>query len=477
MPMLSRSAVVLLVLATVVGCRRSETASSDPATDAAAAAARDAGAFRVAHAEAEARAVMTAWLNAQNEGAFASYESLYAARFEGVRRSGTQTKRLDRARWMKERAAMFEQPMTVAAKDMVVVQSHEGADVRFVQTWTSGSYRDEGPKHVVLVRQGGALKIAREEMLKSQVANAASVAAERFAFTVHLPGAHLVLEDEAKDEWATGAPSTVSLGDPVVTRRAVDATKLPPDLAAWAGKKVELFGASGSACEGTVSTLFLAGRVVPHFGTMNYWSGTGDSAGEPKPPADVVAREAWDISRGGRLLVAEVKTASGDCKGALWGRASAPAKPVLTAGVPADATTAALALAELRKTKAWAATQADYLAQKEPQDPEKWDAFESKPVARVFAHPSGTTLVTLSIVSGTGCDNFGATLSGAWELKNGALTALKDASGDELVPLSAGDVDGDGKLELVVPEGLLRLKGAKYETANKLQVPFLDCGC
>jgi hypothetical protein len=473
MAMLSRSALFLLLLGTVMGCRRSETASSDPAADAAATAARDAGAT----SEAEVRAVMTAWLDAQNKGAFASYEPLYAARFEGVRRSGTQTKRLDRARWMKERAAMFKQPMTVAAKDMVVVKSHEGADVRFVQTWTSGSYRDEGPKHIVLVREGSALKIAREEMLRSQVANAASVAAERFAFAVHLPGAHLVLEDEAKDEWATGAPSTVSLGDPVVTRRAVDAAKLPPDLAAWAGKKVELFGASGPVCEGTASTLFIAGRVFPHFGTKSYWSGTGDSAGEPKPPADVVAREAWDLSRGGRLLVAEVKPASGDCKGALWGRESAPAKPVLAEGVPADAKTEALALAELRKTKAWAATQTDYQAQKEPQDPAKWDAFESKPVARVFPHPSGTTLVTLSIVSGSGCGTFGATLSGAWELKNGALTALKDASGDDLVPLSAGDVDGDGKLELVVPEGLLRLKGAKYETANKLHVPFLDCGC
>jgi ketosteroid isomerase-like protein len=40
------------------------------------------------------------WLDAQNTGDFAGYSALYAADFRGVRRSGKQTVRMDRAKWL-----------------------------------------------------------------------------------------------------------------------------------------------------------------------------------------------------------------------------------------------------------------------------------------------------------------------------------------------------------------------------------------
>jgi hypothetical protein len=476
-----RTSPFLLLALVAIACKPAPSAEADAAAGplAALVAGRDAGPASSVISEASAKEVLTAWLAAQNSGSFAAYEALYAPRFEGVRRSGNQTARLDRRRWMTEREAMFKQKTTVTAKDVTIALSHDGAAVTFVQTWISDAYRDEGPKRIVLTRADGKLKIAREEMLRSSVLAPGTLPQEKFAFAVHVPGPHLVIRTAPKDEWAKNAPKTVSLGEPVVTRR--DAAKLPPELAAWVGKKVELFGTSGSICEGTVSGLSIVGRVIPHFGMRAQWTATGDHQGEPRPSPVEIADEAWALSSGsgesGRLLVGEVHADKGDCAGALWGRAVAADKPVLVDAKPADPATKALALAELRKTRAYAETQARYVSEKEPKDPPRWEDFDSNVKALVFAHPTGGTIVTVSIRSGTGCGTFGGTLSAAWEQKGAALALLKEPSDQELVPASAGDVDGDGKLELVFPEGLLRAKGGKLDVPIRLGIPNLDCGC
>jgi hypothetical protein len=429
-----------------------------------------------------ARAVVDAWLAAQNGGDFRAYEALYAARFEGVRRSGSQTAHLDRARWMKERRRMFEQKTTVAVRDVVVTTSGSGADVRFVQTWAQESYRDEGPKHMVLTSEKGQLRIAREEMLASTTVAPGTVSRERFMFAVDAGGPHLVLSDRPLEAWATGAPSLVAKREPWITRRA--ATGLPADLAAWSTRRVELFGDHGAVCEGTVSTLSIIGRVVPHFGRVSQWMGTGDFQGERKASDVEIARDAWELSgnegasdHDGRMLVAQVKPESGDCKGALWGRPVTTDKPAIAPGTVPDAATKALALTEIRKTKAYADTQARYETEKDPKDPKRWEDFDAHVEARVFAHPSGTTIVTLSISSGVGCGSFGGTLSATWELTGGKLTLVGGPEPEVLVPSAATDVDGDGSLDLVFPESLLRKKNGVYQGPSKLQIPFLDCGC
>jgi hypothetical protein len=476
---------VLLTLAAVlafVACRRSTSVTMDDAgAPASRAAAIDSGSSGVT--KADVRLVIDAWLSAQNTADFRAYESLYAPRFEGVRRSGTQTARLDRSRWMREREGMFKHTMEVKADDVVIATSHEGADVRLVQTWSSGAYRDEGPKHMVLARVAGNLKIAREEMVSSTVAPTRALDPARFAFVVHVPGPLLVLSTHPDDTWAAGAArmTTATSVSPAVTQRAVDDGKLPSNLATWSGRKVELFGKTGAVCEGTIAGFAMVGRVVPHFGTVARWTGTGDHAGEPKPPARDVADEAWALSAGtgesGRVLAGEVHVEHGDCSGALWGRMMRPdeAKPLLVEGRASDGATRALALAELRKTKGYAETQRSY-EQEKGKGPPRWEDFEARVSTLVFSHPSGT-IVTISIKSGAGCGNFGATLSAAWEQKGGTLTLVKDADDQELEPISAGDVDGDGSLDLVFSEGLLRAKAGKYTHWNKLTIPFLDCGC
>src|SRR4051812_17999521 len=128
-----RSSLILGLLFTPIACKPTTAVSASDASVTTVAAV-DAGSPTDAIAT-QARLVIDAWIAAQNSGSFSAYDALYAPRFEGVRRSGSQTARLDRTRWMKERERMFKQKTTVALKEIVITPSRDGADVRFVQTW------------------------------------------------------------------------------------------------------------------------------------------------------------------------------------------------------------------------------------------------------------------------------------------------------------------------------------------------------
>lgn len=447
------------------------------------AAGQEAGAARTGTTrttEDEARALLDAWVEAQNKGDFSAYEALYAPRFQGVRRSGSSTAKLDRARWMKERERMFKRKTSVQARDVVITPTHDGATLRFVQSWSSESYRDEGTKRVVVsreVKRGGRLLIAREEMLDSTAYPSAAPPSDRFSLALVAGGrTFLVVAPDAIEEWGSGEPALVSNEGPVVTRRAIDAAKLPPDLGAWRGRKVELFGKERGSCEGTVANLALLGRVYPHFGTRARWFDEAGAEG-PKPSPLEVAREAWDMSGGesSRALVAEVTVTKGECKGALWGRASVDDKPVLAAPTPADGKVRALALDALRQTKAWKEIQARYEGEKGASDPKRWDEFDARVDALVFTLPS-KVIVTLAVRAGPGCAQFGATLGAAWKLEGGRLEALREAEEEPPEALSAGDVDGDGEVDVVLREGLLKSRGRRLEP-YRLKVKSLDCDC
>ena len=120
-----------------------------------------------------AEAVVTAWLAAQNQRDWKGYQRLYAARFTGIRRVGTVEKKLDRAKWMADRKAMFKAAMAVTADGITVTSDAVELIVTFVQTWEQGAFADAGHKRLVLdlaaVRAGTAGVIVAEEMVTSQV--------------------------------------------------------------------------------------------------------------------------------------------------------------------------------------------------------------------------------------------------------------------------------------------------------------------
>jgi len=424
-------------------------------------------------AEGEVRGVVDKWLAAQNAGDFAAYDKLFAARFTGIRRSGPRTVRFDRAGWMRDRGRMFKKPMTVGISDVKMRIAGSTAVVTFTQTFAQGSFKDAGPKQLVIVRDAGALRISSEKMLRSRIDQPPIPADERFRFAV---AGRLLLSESPDEAWAAGPP-TYDGGDPVVAERLVDAAKLPPELARWRGRRVRLATAGGASCDGKVSGFRLLSRSIPHFGTRQDWNETKGAE---------VAQQAWKL--GAKVLVAVLDK---PCEQAFWGQPAAQTEPRTDTGEAADAALTARAVAQLRRTDAWKQIQKSYL-EFEPRPPggKLWDQADAANVAvqRFRARLGGKEIKLVSVTEWVvaGCGEFNADLWGLFEERSGKLIPRNTPGQTSAKPVAAVDSDGDGNSELLYEpgpynfgseKGRLLLQGELWDTTEEVQVPFLDCPC
>lgn len=438
-----------------------------------------AGADSAADIAPEARGLVDKWLKAQNDGDFTGYVSLYAARFTGVRRSGARTVRLDRDGWMKDRGRMFQKKMEVAAEDVKIAATPLAARVLLVQRFKQGSYQDVGPKQLVIVREGGAARIAREEMLQSEIVRpgvpTGAAGARDGQQLVLVTPQGLVLSSSPDEAWGRGRRS-VDLGDPVVVTQAVEPKKLPGALAAWAGRPVRLHTAAGKSCDATVTGFKLMSRVIPHFGTRQEW--------EQKKRGEI-ADEAWNLAAGGRVLVGEL---SKPCPNAVFARAASLAAPPAAMAADADAKLRQQALKALRALAPWQSTQKSYKSDSGGKG--NWDEHEgASPAVKVFrltpaGRPARTFVSATATVAGS-CGEFNGDLWALWELVGDKLV-LRNAPGTiSIVPVLAVDADGDGDPELLYERatefdnqgGVVRPQGGVWNDVEKLAVPYLDCPC
>ena len=408
----------------------------------------------------EARLVVDAWLAAQNGGDFAAYDKLYARKLTGVRRSGARSVSLDRAGWMRDRRRMFQKPMKVSASDVKIAGTPASARVTFTQEWESGSYHDRGPKQLVIVREEGAARIAREEMIASLKAASAEVAEDAFAFVL---GRYAILDDSPDEAWASGAARIDDEADPMITsKRAVG---LPPALAALVNRKMVVQSPGAANCTATVKELRIVGAVVPHFSTRQEWRDEDRGA---RRRAD----EAWALSGKylGALLdgctTSEAAFARGADRGAL----------PLVLPQKADDALRATAVVALRKLPAWRALQKEYVAQ---NGKARWDEKAADADVDVDRWDlPGQPLVTVSAHAFDGCAGFGGEVFAVYALRGGALTLV--AEPDALRPAAALMLDGapvffgtqswsdfGTGLQLVPVHGPPR----------KLGIPYLDCPC
>jgi ketosteroid isomerase-like protein len=329
-----------LILLAALGCKGQEEAvKAAPAAPPAAekpAATSDAApvAGRVSDGDRKgAEALLAAWLAAQNAGDFAGYEKRYAADFTGIRRSGVKVRRFDRAGWMEDRRRMFEKPMVVTAEGVVVTEHGGKVQLFFTQGFEQGTYKDAGRKWMALARSGGALMIAREEMLDSTL-----IARQSAALTADKagPDARALGPGDVELGWsnerdrlylapivegrlilgrASGAIGTGPITDVahtfdaaggslggITARRAVDEKSLPPPLATRLGKTVQVL-------DGDLQPLCHA-RIASYRLEVMDWA---DDGAEDPPAA---ARALLDESP---LVVAELDGAA--CpKGGAYGR-------------------------------------------------------------------------------------------------------------------------------------------------------------
>jgi len=467
-----RAALLLLAL---LACKRDQPVLPAPLVPPAPATAQPAPAPL---SEAQVKTLLDEWLAAQNAGAFDRYEKLYATKFQGVRRSGPRTVKLDRAGWMADRKRMFAKPMTVALAEVEVVRGTAMARAQFQQTWASGNYKDVGRKQLVIVREGDILRIAREELLDSRI-----VGHHRdLSQALLLAEDHgVILTTRPEEAWAKGE---VQPGKGEFTAmRPVDVAALPAEMAAWQKRKVRLMGKASPLCEGEIAGFSLVGRVTPHFGTVQTWGGfNGLEKPLPKWSAARIAADLWAESAGdGRVLVGELAQ---ECPGALWAFDADKTAPVAATADPIPAgPLLEAAVRAYRRLPLHAQIQNEFGAQGAP-----WSAdTEARTGAWRFAHPTAT-LVMVSAQRGGCADPYGD-LTAIFRLTgpdSAPRLALLSAMsyGERAAPLSAFDLDGDGTLEILFgPEGLRKERGLyqvagdAYDRFVLAQQPFHDCGC
>ncbi|HUH04932.1 MAG TPA: hypothetical protein VML75_23200, partial [Kofleriaceae bacterium] len=205
----------LLLMCALIACGDKKTDEPQPAAPTPA-AAHDAAPAAPAPTVLDAKrieALMAAWLEAQNKGAFADYDKLYAPAFKGVLRVGAKAREMDRAAWMQSRGKMFKNPMTVTMTGATVRAFPKRATVTFVQGFESGRFRDRGPKRIELIAAGDALLIASEEMLESTVTRGRKRVDEGFNNVTKLTVDDRAALEALKPKWRLELTRPLKLGD------------------------------------------------------------------------------------------------------------------------------------------------------------------------------------------------------------------------------------------------------------------------
>jgi ketosteroid isomerase-like protein len=427
--------------------------------------------------QAQIEELVQAWLDAQNRGDLEAYAGLYASRFTGVRRVGERASSFDREGWIKDRGRMFKKPMKVEANNLSISATAASAVVIFEQVWQSGSYRDVGPKQLIVVREGDALKIAREELLSSQIEGAQT----SFAAIAPAVFGHVITRGEVMVLLTSGAvdPDNVKHGPAQSVERG---------YAAWArldeqpaAQELELFGPAGKVCDVKAGEAGIFSHVVPHFGQIQTWNGELD--GLPRADDAAVAEGVMRLA-GEQGSYMALKVDKGACEGATWGRVK-QAQPAVVFPAVDTAPLLVRAKAEIEKTAAWKAIQKEYAADEQTAAAAaaggKWSDVEATTHIGAWQAPDGKTVyVAYAVRAGHGCGQFEGQTWALWRVLGGdAWTLLSDPKGDGgmIEPTSAADLDGDGLPELIAPDALIQPAGTVWRRSRDMAAPYFDCPC
>lgn len=411
--------------------------------------------------EAQIEAFVHRWLATQNDGDFEAYGSLYAERFFGIRRSGDRERSFDRDGWMQDRERMFDSPMTVEMADLEISISGDAAVVLFEQTWESGTYRDVGPKQLVLMVEDDRLRISREEMIQSTIEESTVEAVRRqmgrLAFVIR-DEPYVVLDigfelERDDDELSRFGPD----GRAVVSAVADD--ELPQKFRQWRGERFDLYSPSGVACSGEITGFEIVSRAIPHF-SMTSPTYDGDGGGDS--PQDYTSL-VWEM--GTTKLLGRVSAE--DCTGALWARHGDFETPEIYSQVVLEEP-AARELDELVDELHW--------PEQEIRDPGR-PLGDDEP--RVSAYESDTgelfAVVSKAIEKMCAVDTYSVVF------ERGDDGWVQRGDGSRFDVETVVDVDGDGTPVLIGVDGeedVIRTPADdRIVSTDRLPWPSYDCPC
>jgi len=427
---------------------------------------------------ASARQLVERWVRAQNEHDFTAYSALYAPRFSGTKRVGSYSKRFDRASWLRDRQPMFRDGVVVQATELQLSGTPSAVRVVFTQDFAAPGFHDRGSKELFLVAQSGGLLIAREEMLVSNLAEAAPVA-DSAVLAFHRDGAVVERSFGAKP---TDAPRLLPRGPhdsyeaalPIAPSAVGDSTR------AWLGRNIVSYAKDGSTCQGTVTRFEVRVSAEPHFGMRQAWDGED---GAKKATPGEIALAIWNTARDDDRFV--VAVLDHECKG-LWAAthespftpATSPAAPLRTAAIKAFK-----ALPGYRELQ-------DRFVRDSGGSRSAWETVDGELNVVELRTAPESALVVVSARAGASCSGFNGNLSAIWKVTGADARAtftsrgvIKDAL--DLVKVhGAIDQNGDGSLELLAgPEvyagelSVLRLGSNGYESKSLFATTIWECPC
>ncbi len=424
------------------------------------------------------RALVESWVAAQNTNDFDRYATHYAERFAGTKRAGDKVTHFDRKGWLADRKLMFKPGLHVAATDVELHVVGATARVRFVQEFASRSFADRGTKELIVASSVNGPKIAREEMLQSQLL-AREVAASVDNWHVHSQVLFLGQAVEAKAIKPVGSLHR-DLADRYIVEHPVDTKQLKAEQRALIGQAVTTLASDGSACEARIESVVARVDVVPHFGMVQRWEGT---EGNPASTDAEIAADLWAMTG---PSVATLAAKLDGCPQAVWASRKPPAGRVLGArrslGVVSKLLQARLD--ELPETRR---IQHDFEQENPLGTTTKWYAERGITVVD-FEAVDGVQTAIASTSAGDGCAEFSAALTVLFEVDVRAEPKILRhvVLGERVLsPVLALDVDGDGQLELLTgPDdfmqtvGLWRRKAASsYDSRELWSLLFWDCPC
>ncbi|MBP9086566.1 MAG: nuclear transport factor 2 family protein [Kofleriaceae bacterium] len=406
--------------------------------------------------EAAVRRVVEQWLAAQNTGTFASYEALYAERFNGVKRVGAVVRTYDRAGWLTDRRRMFTAPMQVTATDVVITVDTGSAEVRLTQTFAQKSFKDSGSKKLLIIDSSQGLKIAREEMLQSQTA----VAVAEVMPILRVAGAdYVVLSTQVAPAQGSFEALGRGTGYDYSGRRKVSLSSQDPT--GRRGQTISVYP-GGRQCK--LVDVYTLGFGTPHFSTSRVWQ-TGDTDGDgvadEKPMPFAEQNENAIVSE---MLAGQLDACPGDV---------ALTAPGVEWRAVDDKGVARLAAQAFIKNAGVQQAQTEFAAQGATS---MWygakDGADTK--TAVFESNGRRIVVVGASAHGGGCGDFSASAFLVFEVVDKKLVARGETVG---MPSVAVALDGQSLPVLVVESKLTVPTNKAYLDTREIDFGYQDCPC
>ncbi len=299
-------------------------------------------------------------------------------------------------------------------------------------------------------------------------------------------GLRIVLRAGVEEAMGHGPITLLSEEAPLVVRRSAHLEGLTADEVRWSGQQVSLHNEHGVVCQGIVDQVEVVGRFHTNEGITADWY---DEQGALKLGPEELSRRAWELAPelGSLDLTGRIRVLSGDCEGAIWAQASEEQSAPVVAAEPAPRELERLALEAERGTQAYREAQEQYeeFRREAPEGsnaggfPERWEDYNASVHVTLIAHPGGETLLATAIQAGEGCGDFlGSTLH-LWRVEGERLEEVPAEGLDVETTISgAADVDGDGRLDLLIPSGYVRQEQGGFVERRSTEIPAnLGCNC